>query len=141
MLSLGASGAYPGFMKHEMLNGLMGVLAFYLSATAWSTARRRDGEAGVFHLDALMLPLAVAAVLAIYGVEAANSQTGSKEGFPAAAYFIFGSVALLSAVGDIRMLLRGGVFGAHRIPRHLWRMCFALFIAAVSYRAVVDSPL
>ena len=70
-----------------------------------------------------------------------QSQTGSKEGFPAAAYFIFGSVALLSAVGDIRMLLRGGVFGAHRIPRHLWRMCFALFIAAVSYRAVVDSPL
>ena len=38
MLSLGASGAYLGFMKHEMLNGMMGVLTFYLSATAWSTA-------------------------------------------------------------------------------------------------------
>ena len=31
------------------------------------------------------------------------------------------------------MLLRGGVFGAQRIARHLWRMCFGLFIAAGSF--------
>jgi hypothetical protein len=32
------------------------------------------------------------------------------------------------------MLVRGGVFfGAQRIVRHLWRMCFALFIAAGSF--------
>jgi len=31
---------------------------------------------------------------------------------------------LLAAAGDIRMLVRGGVFGAKRIVRHLWRMCF-----------------
>src|SRR5262245_62693598 len=30
MLSLGASGAYLGFTKHQTLNGLMGVLTFYL---------------------------------------------------------------------------------------------------------------
>ena len=30
------------------------------------------------------------------------------------------------------MILRGGVFGKHRIARHLWRMCFALFVAAAS---------
>jgi uncharacterized membrane protein len=133
MLILGVSGAYLGFMKHEMMSGMMGVLTVYLSATAWSTARRRDGEAGVFDLGALMVPLAVAAVLAIYGVEAANSQTGAIDGYPAAVYFIFGSVALISAMGDVRMLLRGGVFGAHRITRHLWRMCFAMFFAAGSF--------
>jgi hypothetical protein len=47
-------------------------------------------------------------------------------------YFFMGSVALLAAAGDVRMLVRGGVFGAHRIVRHLWRMCFALFNAAGS---------
>src|SRR5882724_6362904 len=132
MLSLSASGAYLGFIKHQMLNSLMGVLTFYLVATAWLTARRRDGEAGIFDLGALMVPLAVGAGLAIYGLEAANSQTGSKDGYPAGAYFIFGSVALLFAAGDVRMVMRGGVSGAQRIARHLGRMCFALFIAAGS---------
>jgi hypothetical protein len=30
------------------------------------------------------------------------------------------------------MLVRGGIAGTQRIARHLWRMCFALFIAAAS---------
>jgi hypothetical protein len=48
-------------------------------------------------------------------------------------YFFLGSLALLSAAGDVRMLARGGVFGVHRIARHLWRMCFSLFIATGSF--------
>jgi hypothetical protein len=47
--------------------------------------------------------------------------------------FFMGSVMLLAAAGDVRMLVRGGVFGAKRIARHLWRMCFGLFIAAGSF--------
>jgi hypothetical protein len=30
------------------------------------------------------------------------------------------------------MLIRGGIAGTQRIARHLWRMCFALFVAAAS---------
>ena len=41
-------------------------------------------------------------------------------------------MALLAATGDIRMLVRGGVSGLQRLVRHLWRMCFGLFIAAAS---------
>src|SRR5437773_11478531 len=44
-----------------------------------------------------------------------------------------GSVCLLAAAGDVRMLVRGGVAGVKRISRHLWRMCFGLFIAAGSF--------
>ncbi|HXN94908.1 MAG TPA: hypothetical protein VN879_10405 [Candidatus Acidoferrales bacterium] len=47
--------------------------------------------------------------------------------------FFMGSVMLLAAAGDVRMVVRGGVFGAKRIARHLWRMCFGLFIAAGSF--------
>jgi hypothetical protein len=47
-------------------------------------------------------------------------------------YFFLGSIALLAAVGDVRMLVRGGIFGTQRLVRHLWRMCFALFIASAS---------
>ena len=47
--------------------------------------------------------------------------------------FFMGSVMLLAAAGDLRMLVSGGVLGAKRIARHLWRMCFGLFIAAGSF--------
>jgi len=123
MLGLSASGAYMGFMKHQTLNGFMGILTFYLVVTAWSTARRKDGETGIFDWGGLIAPLAVGATLAINGLEAANSPTGSKGGYPAAAYFIFGSMALLFAAGDVRMLVRGGVSGTQRVARHLRRMC------------------
>ena len=33
---------------------------------------------------------------------------------------------------DARMLWRGGIFGTQRLARHLWRTCFALFIATAS---------
>jgi hypothetical protein len=40
---------------------------------------------------------------------------------------------LLAAVGDVRMLARGGITGARRIGRHAWRMSFGLFIATGSF--------
>jgi hypothetical protein len=95
------------------------------------TARRRDGEPGVFDWGALLVVLAVGAVT-MNGLEAAISQTGLKHGYPPGPYFLLGSVALIAATGDVRMLLRRGISGAQRVARHLWRMCFALFIAASS---------
>jgi len=41
-------------------------------------------------------------------------------------------VALLALAGDLRMLLGKGLVGTQRIARHLWRMCFAWFIASAS---------
>src|ERR1700686_4792774 len=67
------------------------------------------------------------------GLEVAYGYTGLKPDFPSAPYFIFGSVALLSAAGDVRMLVRGGVSGTKRIVRHLWRVSIAFFIAAASF--------
>ena len=133
MLGMSTAGAYLAFMKHQMNNVFGGVLAFYLVTTAWATGRRRDGETSIFDWGALLVVLAVGAIILTYGFEVANSPTGSKDGVPAGMYFFLGSVALLSAAGDIRMLVRGGVFGVHRIARHLCRMCFSLFIATGSF--------
>jgi uncharacterized membrane protein len=132
MLGMSAAGAYLAFVKSQMGNVFGGVLTFYLVATAWITARRREGGTGIFNWAAFLIAFTIGACIVTWGVEAANSPTGSKDGVPAAGYFVLGSVALLSAAGDVRMLVRGGVFGAQRIARHLWRMCFALFIATGS---------
>ncbi len=133
MLTMAASAVYLAFMKHQMNNVFGGVVTFYLLATAWVTARRRDGETSIFDWGALLIPLAIGIGLWISGLEAVHSQTRSKDGVPTGMHFFMGSVMLLAAAGDVRMLVRGGVFGAKRIVRHLWRMCFGLFIATGSF--------
>jgi hypothetical protein len=132
MLIMSATGAYMGFMKQQTINVIVGVLTFYLVATAWAVVKRKEGETGLFEFAAMLVASAVGAASLIFGSEAANSATGLKDGFPAVGYFVFGSVALFSGAGDVRMFLRGGVSGRQRIARHLWRMCFALLIAALS---------
>jgi hypothetical protein len=132
MMSLSASGVYLAIMKSQPGNILGGTLTFYLVATAWMTARRKDGEPGTFDWGALLVVVAVAACELTFGLEAANSPTGLKYEYPPGPYFFMGSVAVLATVGDVRMLVRRGICGTHRIARHLWRMCFALFIAAAS---------
>lgn len=125
---MSAVGAYMAFMKSQMGNVFDGAMTFYQV----STACRRRGRTGIFDWLGLLFVLAAGNWRDGLGVEEMNSPTGSKDGNPAIAYFGFRVVALLSAAGDVRMLVRGGVFGARRIARHLWRMCFALFIAAAS---------
>ncbi len=133
MLTMAASAVYLAFMKHQNNNVGGGVLTFYLVATAWVTAKRRDGETSIFDWATLLIPLWAGIGGWINGLEAVHSPTGSKYGVPAGMHFFLGSVMLLAAAGDVRMLVRGGVFGAQRIVRHLWRMCFGLFIATGSF--------
>lgn len=52
---------------------------------------------------------------------------------PAFPFVMFGVVGVLAAAGDIRMIRSVTLDGAARLGRHLWRMCFALFIAAMSF--------
>ena len=46
---------------------------------------------------------------------------------------MFGIVGLLGGLLDARLLWAGGIQGAHRLARHLWRMCFAMWIATASF--------
>ena len=132
MLTMASCGALLALMKDQMNNVFGGVLTIYLVATAWATARRRDGQTYNYDWGGLFVAFAIAAFIITFGIRVAMSPTGPTDGTPAFAYFFMGSVALLSTVGDFRMLLRGGLFGTQRLVRHLWRMSFALFIASAS---------
>ena len=37
-----------------------------------------------------------------------------------------------AALADFKLVLRNGISGAQRIARHVWRMCFGLFVATGS---------
>ncbi len=72
MLSLAASGVYLAILKHQPGNILGGTFTFYLVATAWLTARRRDASTSIFDWGALLVVLGLAAVEMTYGLEAAT---------------------------------------------------------------------
>jgi len=133
LLTMASSAVYLAFMKNQMSNVLGGTFAFYLVATGWATARRGDGETGIFDWAALLIPSLVGIGLWILGLRVVSGHAKPANGVPLGMYFFMGSVMLLAAAGDVRMLVRGGVFGAKRIVRHLWRMCFGLFIATGSF--------
>jgi hypothetical protein len=67
------------------------------------------------------------------GIRVATGQSEGQPGVPIGMYFFLASISLLAAAGDVRLLIRGGISGKPRLVRHLWRMCFGLFIATGSF--------
>jgi len=133
MLTMAVFAVYLAIVRHQPGNIGGGILTFYLVGTAWLTARRRDGETSRFDWVVLLIPLTLGILTWMNGIKVVRSGADSQDGVPVGMTFFMGSVMLLAAAGDVRMLVRGGVVGAKRIARHLWRMCFGLFIAAGSF--------
>jgi uncharacterized membrane protein len=129
MLLMAAAGAYVAVIKSQPINVFAGVSTFYLVASAWLTMRRKANETGRMEIGLLLLALSVCIGAAILVWQASHM---TKRGGPAP-YVVFGLILLLSASGDIRMLIRGGIAGSQRLVRHVWRMGFALFIATGSF--------
>jgi hypothetical protein len=133
MLTMGVFAVYLAVTRHQPNNIGGGILTVYLIATAWLTARRRDGETNRLDWLLFLIPLALGILTWMNGIQVVRSGASSQDGVPVGMSFFMGSVMLLAAAGDVRMLVRGGVSGTKRIARHLWRMCFGLFIASGSF--------
>jgi hypothetical protein len=109
----------------------VGILTFYLAATAWMTVKRQAGGVGLFEKGALAAALGVVLALLIFGLRAASIPKALPGSY--VPYFVFASFAAFASAMDLKVILRGGISGAQRIARHLWRMCFALFFAAAFF--------
>jgi uncharacterized membrane protein len=76
----------------------------------------------------------IVAVVAIYNLNFGIDRIiNAGKGIPPFPFLMFGVVGLLGAVGDWRVIRGRALTGASRIARHLWRMTFALLIAALSF--------
>ncbi|HEY6578179.1 MAG TPA: hypothetical protein VIY09_02565 [Rhizomicrobium sp.] len=110
-----------------------GLLTFYLVATGWLAARRRAAESVSLEIAAFAGALGIVA-LAGFLIEAGRRGAADHvHGGPVGVLYIFVLVAALAALGDLKVLLGGGIVGGQRLARHLWRMCVALFVAAASF--------
>jgi len=132
MATIGAS-ASPFLPVPQMANVAAGILTFYLVATGWMAIRRKDGRIGRFEKTGLAVALGVVAAGALFARMASDSPTGTIANTPPQAFYVFMIVGAIAAIGDLRVILRGGISGSARIARHLWRMCAALTIASGSF--------
>lgn len=149
MLVLGVTALILGpFREPTPESPIPGILVCYFVATAWMTARRRDGKAGGFEKLACAIILAIAAAIIFAGFEAARLPAGQVPG--PGALFGVGGFCLLAGLLDLNFIWRGKLSARQRISRHLWRMCFAFFIATGSFflgqqdvlpRSVRGSPI
>ena len=132
MIIMGATAAALG---RDIGNTLAGGMTIYMVTTGWMAGRRRDKQAGLFEVGAFTIAivcgigLTVGAVLLAIGVRKADNP------FITPVSFLVSGAVMLAAAGDLSVVIRRGLSGAQRMARHLWRMCFALFIAAGSFTA------
>lgn len=138
MLTMATMATYMAVSLQHVLLGQMsniagGMFALYLVATGWMTVRRKEGSTGLFEKFALVVILCVSVTFLIWGLQATAAPRGRLDGYPSYFYFVFAAIAAFMASLDLRVILKGGISGAARIARHLWRMCFAFFFAAGSF--------
>ena len=127
MLLLGATAAILEPFRTPPGSPVGGIIVCYFVATAWATARRRDGRPARFEKIACVFALAGAALVAWGGFRGATTPAG------AGPVFAFAGMCLLAGLGDLNFILRGRLSAAQRLSRHLWRMCVAFFIATGSF--------
>jgi peptidoglycan/LPS O-acetylase OafA/YrhL len=128
MSVLSASGAIMAALMPERISVIAGLLTFYLVMTALLTIRHRAQGFDWLGAGAMVFALIVGFLSIAFAIQGLNSNDGLTP-----IGFIFGTVALLAAAGDARLLWTRNIEWTQRIARHLWRMCFALWIAAASF--------
>ena len=131
MLTLALSGLCLAILKSQTGNIIGSVITFYMISTAWLAGRRRN--TGSLDWAALVVGIGGAAAILTLAIHSVRNPATADPNAPAGMAFFMAAVLVLAASGDIRMFARGQSSSRQRITRHLWRMCFGLFIATGSF--------
>jgi hypothetical protein len=134
MIGLGLTAAVIGTYEMIPSQVFAGILVAYLVLTAISTVKPLPLIGQHINVALMVLAFAYAVVLLYGGVTEWLDPTVEVVGRPRVVPpLVVGTVILLAAIGDLRAIRAGGLQGSRRLARHLWRMCFALFIATGSF--------
>ena len=135
MLTMGISGSLMALATFPNANVIGGVMTAYFVITALTTVRPVSASSRL-DAGAAAVALALALIDIGFGLKALASPHGALNGVPAFMLFFLATIMLTGFAGDVRVLRSGALRGAPRLARHLWRMCFALFIAAGSFFSI-----
>ncbi|HEY1962336.1 MAG TPA: hypothetical protein VGG69_07960 [Rhizomicrobium sp.] len=139
MLVMAALAAYLAVvMPGQIVNLFIAAFASYLVVTAWITIQRLDGKIGFAEKIGLAIavllltPFAILVVQVTAGLPLFFKTAIPIQGPVLIALYGFTAVLAIAALSDAKVVLAGGISGAPRIARHLWRMCLGLTMAAGS---------
>ncbi|MBV8517360.1 MAG: hypothetical protein JO197_08145 [Acidobacteria bacterium] len=137
MTVMGFTASLLGFLKSPSdPNVIGGMMPIYFVATALTTVRPATTATRIINAVALIFVSVLSILDFTAGVQAFNSPRGILNGVPFPMFFFLGAITAMAALGDWRVLRHGVPRGGARLARHLWRMCFALFIAAGSFFSI-----
>jgi uncharacterized membrane protein len=127
MVTMTLTGAVIAAATSSSMSLIAGLLTFYFVITGMLTVRKAPTPQWI---DRAGVAVAIVIGVLAFGAGRDMLTRGRPEAIP---MFIFGTMALLGGAGDVRMMRAGGIQGRPRITRHLWRMCFAMWVAAASF--------
>lgn len=127
MIVMSLSGAILGIIKFNRGNIVAGSLTFYFVLTGLLTVKR------IPRARQIEIAAMIGAVALGLGALSAGVWLAQRGRFEAPPMFLFAFAAFGSAIGDFKMIRAGGIAGKPRLKRHLWRLCFAMWVAAASF--------
>jgi uncharacterized membrane protein len=132
MLTMAVAGTTISAIRNvaPLINIPAGLLTSYLVITSLITVRPLPFGTRSLSVTLMLLALAVGLTDLTFAAKTFVGPTARWTGIP---LLMFASVGILGSAGDFRVLRAGPLRGSARIARHLWRMSFALFIAALSF--------
>ena len=134
MIVLGLTAAGIGMYENRPGQVFAGLLAAYMVFSALTTVKPLPGIGRPVNIALMILAFLYGAVSVYEGVTEWLDPTITVVGRPRVVPpLVFGTVVVLAAIGDLRAIRAGGLRGSRRLARHLWRMCFGLFIATGSF--------
>jgi len=131
MVIMSLSATYLEFQLGDI--PIMGILSLYFSYTSWVTVKRQEKKVGKLEYSGFLIITVIAITFYRWGWDIVYNGQKLEGTLPIEGYFIFGTFAAIAATLDLILIINGGAIGAHRIARHLWRMCIALLMALLSF--------
>lgn len=126
MMVMLVSGVAAAYLKSSIDDMMLGAIVIYTVFTAWLAVYHKKNETGLLEVTALIWVVG-------FAITAFSMSIGWREVEARFAYLIWGVLAALCALGDIRNIYQSGLSGSQRIIRHVWRIGFSVVWAALAF--------
>jgi len=133
MVPMAITGALIAAWKGAVGTSIGGAMTVYFVLTALATVHPLPGWSRRVDVGLMGVALAVGLTNLVWAFQTVASPTGRREGLPPFPFFMWGIVLTVAAIGDWRMIRSPALRGAARLRRHLWRMCWAMWVATGSF--------
>ncbi|GLR69346.1 hypothetical protein [Agaribacter marinus] len=133
MILMAITGAILSIILSMPITFIGSVLTIYLIVSSWTLVKNPPNTIRQYDYIYPVVGLTIAAISGYFAYQANLSPDGLYYNYPAGPYLFMAVPASIATLFDIRMLITKGLKGPSRLARHLWRMCFSLFIAIGSF--------